>query len=145
MHQKKLPISNSGTATSFLALFISVPSPVCLATRSVSGGAFTLPLSSIEVSVASLPFFGKGGSGTGVAGRVGGKEGISISMSNDCRRINCIDVLRIVGEGGGLLRDADPSLFRSRVGDVDGFLLSSLNSSKRSSKASVRSSSALVG
>jgi len=115
-------MSNSGTTTSFLAVFIRLPNPLCAdCTSPVLLGRGAIPALPRD-SPSAFPFVPfvplecpfmtslRGGDGP----RVGGNEGSSMSMIIEDRRKRVI-FLRIVGDGGGRLRDDEAS----RVGDVD--------------------------
>lgn len=112
-------MSNSGTTTSFFALFMRVPRAALRACSSpimgLGGSPFADRPRSAERSmpfVRVVPFSWRTGSG-GDEARVGGKDGISMSMIKDDRRSRDM-VFRIVGEGGARLRDGE-----GREGEMD--------------------------
>lgn len=129
-------MSNSGTTTSFFAVFIRSPKPVFVAVFSV--------LVSEAIATLSLPLVSKGDkplaivaplatlvTGGGEGARVGGNEGSSISMIIELRWRRA-KVLRSVGDAGGRLVETD----RSRTGDSLGRTFASDTSSRRSSNVS---------
>ena len=76
-------MSNSGTVTSFFALFIKLPSPVRFALISAS----VAPLTDGDVNCSGTVVRG---TGLGDVGRVVGRLGISMSISNEERRARSV-------------------------------------------------------
>lgn len=128
-------MSNSGTTTSFFAVFIRSPKPVFAVVFSVlvSEAIATLSLPLVSKGdkplaiVAPLATLSTGGEGA----RVGGNEGSSMSMIIELRWRRAKD-LRSVGDAGGRLVETD----RSRTGDSLGRTFASDTSSRRSSSVS---------
>lgn len=99
--QKKAPMSNSGTWTSCLADFIRLPRPALRARKS--------PSSFIGIGSSGIVGSIEGARRLGDADRVGGSEGMSMSMMIE-------DLLRIAGSRANMeCRDA---LSSSRIEDI---------------------------
>jgi len=77
-------MSNSGTATSFFALFIRLPNPVRFAMISASAAT---SLTDCDIGCSSIVVRG---TGPGDVGRVVGRLGISMSISNEERRTRSV-------------------------------------------------------